>query len=102
MVVVFFKWFFLLGFRLAFFLCMTRVGFFPIFVTFLSAGTLLTAFCFCVHILERLHDFIELSHPTVKEFRVSHFNINKEETEMTQQLCSSHSSFIAGIGDGFR
>lgn len=57
----------------------------------------------CVYVfLEGLHDFIELSHPRVREFRVCHLSINKGETEVTQQLHSSYSSFAGSIGDGVR
>lgn len=52
--------------------------------------------------LERRHDFTELPHPTAKEFGVSHSNVNKEETEVTQELWSSYSSFTASTGDEFR
>lgn len=65
---------------------------------FLSAGT----YCILYVFLEMLHYFIELSHATIKEIKVSHLNINKEETEVTQQQCSFYSSVTAGnrMGSG--
>lgn len=44
-------------------------------------------FTYCilfVHVfLEGIHDFIELSHPSVKEFRVNHLSFNKMKSNTT-------------------
>lgn len=68
-----------LGFYLAFLLCLFSLHF------FLQGLYLLHRVCVYVF-LERRRDFTELPHPTAKEFGVSHSNVNKEETEVTQEL----------------
>lgn len=88
----------ILGFCFA--LSMSNIYIFSVFLMFLSAGAYYILFV-CTYFW-KIFMTIELSHPRVREFRVCHLRINKGETEVTQQLHSSHSSFAGSIGDGVR